>query len=102
MSSRADIGTVVVPYESVGVLRNYDFFTGDDAATPYIVTKPVCLSFSRPLRALTLPPQLPCDRDIHNTLHSALESSIPSASNDLFNGKQARVMDEVKNASTDR
>lgn len=46
LSNLADIGTVVVPFESVGILRNYDAFNDHSTSSkiPYIITKPVSLA----------------------------------------------------------
>ncbi|KAK0537371.1 hypothetical protein OC834_000815 [Tilletia horrida] len=86
------IGTVVVPSESVGVMRNWDYFSpsrsADDRASgslePYIITQP-----------------LACDREVHDALLKTLESSNAPARPDVFGGQQARVAGNTVNASAD-
>lgn len=88
LSERAPIGSVVVPYESVGVSRNYDAFlptSSGEQQAPYTITQP-----------------LPCDRAVHDALLAALETIRPPRSNALFGGKPVQALGGTKNASADR
>ncbi|PWN50955.1 purine and uridine phosphorylase [Violaceomyces palustris] len=86
------IGTVVVPFSSFGILRNYDYFHHDTdekdktsgAIEPYIITKP-----------------LDCDKEVHDALLKALKDSVPEAEASLFGGKKAQAAGNVVNASAD-
>lgn len=84
LSGEADIGTVVVPYESIGVLRNYDHFADVPVGGPYTITKPMA-----------------CDRTVHDALLHALQGGLPASTPSLFNGKAVRALGEAKNASAD-
>lgn len=88
ISDRANVGTVVVPYESIGVLRNYDHFTGDEktSSRPYTITRP-----------------LPCDKTLHDQLYSALQATKPVVDPKLFddNPNAPVALDNIKNASAD-
>lgn len=88
ISDRANVGSVVVPYESIGILRNYDHFTGDGSKTtqPYTITQP-----------------LPCDKTLHDQLFTALQATKPTVDPKLFdNNPNAPIaIDNIKNASAD-
>lgn len=90
ISDRANVGSVVVPYKSIGVLRNYDHFTLSDKAStssrPYTITQP-----------------LPCDKTLHDQLYSALQATKPTVDPKLFdNDPNAPVaLNNIKNASAD-
>lgn len=91
LSEKAPIGTVVVPYKSCGVVRNYDFFTGNKEAkaatqsSPYIITG-----------------ELACDRGVHDKLLHALEQNKPAKSDALFGGNEVKSLGMTTNASADR
>ncbi|KAL9939020.1 hypothetical protein V8E36_001833 [Tilletia maclaganii] len=86
------IGTVVVPYYSVGIMRNWDYFSpllpADERAAgaiePYIITQPIA-----------------CDREVHDALFKTLEASNAPARPDLFGGEQAKIAANTVNASAD-
>ncbi|CEH16018.1 URIDINE PHOSPHORYLASE [Ceraceosorus bombacis] len=90
LSQNAPIGSVVVPLQSVGVLQNYDAFLEDaaspdaDAARCYHITKP-----------------LPADAVLHKALVDALNAGLPPAQDSVFGGRQASVVGNLVNASTD-
>lgn len=91
LSNRANVGTVVVPFESIGVLRNYDHFIQSNniqssSSLPYTITKP-----------------LPCDKRLHDELFSALQATKPSIDPKLFDGNVDApiALDNIKNASAD-
>ncbi|UZJ51770.1 hypothetical protein CBS101457_001090 [Exobasidium rhododendri] len=87
MTGTAPIGSVVVPYNSFGVTRNYDHFIREEKGTsPYNVTQ-----------------FLPCDRAIHDALLNALQGSIPTSSEEvsIFGSQGIQAIGNVTNASTD-
>ncbi|KAE8219172.1 hypothetical protein CF319_g7091 [Tilletia indica] len=84
------IGTVVVPYQSLGVSRNWDYFSPElsdkerSAIEPYLITKPIA-----------------CDKEVHDALLKSLETSIAPAKPGVFGGEQAKAAGNTINASAD-
>ncbi|KDN52240.1 purine and uridine phosphorylase [Tilletiaria anomala UBC 951] len=86
------IGTVVVPFTSFGITRNYDYFhptttaeqRASDSIEPYNISQP-----------------LDCDREVHDTLLKALEEQTPEVKDGFFHGAKAKVQGNVMNASAD-
>lgn len=86
LSDKAPIGSVVVPYESIGITRNYDAFLEEGSGRDdyYTYTKP-----------------LPCDRAVHDALASALETHKPAPREDVFGGRAVQSVNNTLNASAD-
>lgn len=82
--ANAKIGNIAIPFESIGVFRNYDAFGLDEEAGPYIITRP-----------------LACSKDLQEQLVKTI-SSVESinvisgkknASTDSFYSSQGRISD---------
>ncbi|CAD6887805.1 unnamed protein product [Tilletia controversa] len=85
------IGTVVVPFQSVGVTRNWDYFSPElsgkerSALEPYLITQPIA-----------------CDKEVHDALLKSLEAStVAPARSDVFGGEKAKAVGNTTNASAD-
>lgn len=86
------IGTVVAPLRSFGILRNYDYFhpstTAEERASgsiePFIITKP-----------------LEADQDVHDKLSQALQDTRPEADAAVFDGRQPTSQSSIVNGSSD-
>ncbi|CAO1638995.1 unnamed protein product [Sympodiomycopsis kandeliae] len=86
------IGTVVVPFRSHGITRQYDYFhpetTAEERASgkiePYHITKP-----------------MNCDQDVHDALCKALNDTAPTPQDNCFDGKTPTSIGQVVNGSAD-
>jgi uridine phosphorylase len=84
LSNSAPIGSLVVPYDSFGVTRNYDYFFSDGTqqaqTMPYHITR-----------------ALPCDKQVHDALVDSLQKTLPQGDDKL----SMQVFGNIVNASAD-
>lgn len=103
LSDNAPIGSIVVPYYSFGVTRNYDYFFQEnqgDGTKPYHITRAVSrlsVDVVDLYLSLNYKIQLPCDKQVHDSLVNSLQKSLPSSNNTSF----MKVIGNIVNASAD-
>ena len=86
------IGSVVCPYTSFGITRNYDYFHAETTAEERASGK---------IEPYTITKALNCDREVHDALYKALQDTTPKAHPDFFDNKPPQALPNIVNASAD-